>query len=174
MAAAELPRLVQELAEFVGLGDADVATIRRTAPLVAAHETPLTEALYDHFQKFPFSARFFVDEDGLPDEARLERRKHSLGRWLRATAEAALTDEFAYYVLAIGLSHSHRAYGPGGSVPVHLVIGAMSLCQTALAKLFQRELDTPLAAAEASLAWNKLLLVQLAVLLQGYLPPSTR
>lgn len=173
MTAGELPRLVQELAEFVGLDDASIATIRRTAPLVAAREAQLTAALYDHFQKFPFSARFFVDEDGLPDEARLERRRHSLGRWLQATAEAALTDEFAYYVLAIGLSHSHRAYGPGGSVPMHLVIGALSLCQTALAELFQRELGDPAAAAETSQAWNKLLLVQLAVLLQGYLPSST-
>ena len=71
---------------------------------------------------------------------RIERRKHSLGRWLRETAEAALTHDFGYYLLAIGLSHSHRPRGPGGVVPPHFMVGAMSLAQTALARLFQAEL----------------------------------
>lgn len=172
MTAADLPRVVQDLTQFVGLGDADLAIIRRTAPLVLAGEAALADALYDHFLAFPFSARFFMGEDGTPDQVRLERRKHSLGAWLRATAEAALTYEFSYYALAIGLSHSHRAHGPGGSVPLHLMVGAMSLVQTALARLLEREMADARAAAEASVAWNKLLLVQLAVLLQGYLPPS--
>jgi hypothetical protein len=160
---------VQELTDFVGLDASDLATIRRTAPLVLAREAAFTGALYEHFLKFPAAARFFLGEDGRPDAARLERRKHSLGRWLRETAEAALTHDFGYYLLSVGLAHSHRTYGPGGVVPAHLMVGAMSLTQTALASLFAAQLEDPREALAASAAWNKLLLVQLNVLLLGYL-----
>jgi hypothetical protein len=170
--ATDMPRFLGELLAFVGFDEADAAVVRRTAPVVLAHEAAITSALYDHFLAFPESARFFLGEDGAPDAARLERRKHSLGRWLRETADAALTREFSYYLLAVGLSHSHRAQGPGGRVPAHLVVGAMSLAQTALARLFERELSDPGAALEASRAWNKLLLVHLGALLLGYLTPA--
>jgi hypothetical protein len=46
----------------------------------------------------------------------------------------------------------------------------MSLTQTALAGVFAAELPAADALA-ASQAWNKLLLVHLAALLLGYLPP---
>ncbi len=114
---------VRELMEFVELDDADVATIRRTAPAILKHEQAITAALYEHFLKFPATARFFLKDDGTPDPQRLERRKHSLGRWLRETAEVALTHEFVYHLLAMSLSHSHREFGPGGKVPPSPVSG---------------------------------------------------
>ena len=78
---ADMQGFVRELMEFVELGDADVATIRRTAPVILQHEQAITAALYEHFLKFPSTARFFLKDDGTPDPQRLERRKHSLGRW---------------------------------------------------------------------------------------------
>ena len=39
--ATDMPRFLRELAEFVGLGEADVAAARRTAPLVLAREAEL-------------------------------------------------------------------------------------------------------------------------------------
>lgn len=171
---ADLARFIRELSHFVGLDDADLTAIRRTAPIVLAHEAALATALYEHFLKFPASARFFLREDGTPDTARIERRKHSLGRWLRETAEAALTHDFGYYLLGVGLSHSHRPRGPGGVVPPHFMVGAMSLAQTALAGLFEAELAEPREVLAASVAWNKVLLVQLNVLLLGYLPVTAR
>ena len=172
--ATDMPRFVRELMDFVGFDDRDAATVRASAPAVLAHEAQFTAALYDHFLRFPESARFFLGADGAPDAARLERRKHSLGRWLRETAQAAVTHDSAYYLLAVGLSHSHRATGPGGVVPVHLMVNAMSLAQTALARLFAQTLGDAGRALEASIAWNKLLLVHLNVLLLGYLPPAAR
>lgn len=168
---ADMEGFVRELLDFVELGDADIATIRRSAPAVLKHEQAITEALYDHFLKFPPTARFFLLEDGTPDHQRLERRKHSLGRWLRETAEAALSHDFAYYLLAVGLSHSHRPVGPGGTIPPHFMVGTISLAQTAFARIFQAELDDLQQAFDATLAWNKLLLVHLNILLLGYLLP---
>jgi len=162
---------VREQMAFVGLTEADIETIRRTAPLVLKHEAAITETLYDHFLRFPDTAKFFVGADGAPDLPRLERRKHSLGRWLRETSEVAMTHGFVYYLLAIALSHSHREYGPGGKIPPEFMVGAMSLAQTAVAGVLRDELGDPREALEAAVAWNKLLLVHLNVFLLGYLLP---
>ncbi|MGH8070556.1 MAG: protoglobin family protein [Candidatus Entotheonellia bacterium] len=169
---ADMQGFVQELVDFVGFTDGDIEVIRRSAPALLKHERAITDALYEHFLIFPAAARFFLLPDGTPDQPRLERRKHSLGRWLRETAEAAMTHDFLYYLLAVGLSHSHRTFGPGGKVPPHLMVGAMSLAQSAFARIFREELSDLAEAFEASLAWNKLLLIHLNVLLVGYLLPQ--
>jgi len=166
-----MERFVREQMAFVGLGEADIETIRRTAPLVLKHEAAITEALYDHFLRFPETRQFFVGEDGAPDLPRLERRKHSLARWLRETADVAMTHGFVYYLLAVALSHSHREYGPGGKIPPQFMVGAMSLAQSAIADVLREEVTEPHDALAASVAWNKLLLVHLNVFLLGYLLP---
>ena len=168
---ADMPGFLRELAAFVGFDDADAAAIRASAPTVLQHEEALTTALYEHFLRFPATARFFLGPDGAPDRARIERRKHSLARWLRETAQAALTHEYAYYLLSMGIAHSHRDYGPGGRIPPQFMVAAMSLTQTALADLFRTELADPARALAASVAWNKLLLLNLNGLLVGYLLP---
>ena len=173
---ADMQRFLEEALRFVGWTDDDRATVRRTAPLVLEREAALTSALYDHFLSMPDSARFFLAPDGTPDRVRLERRKHSLARWLKETAQAAVTQDSAYYLLMIGLSHSHRPATPdrpGGTVPAHMMVGAMSLTQTALAGIFAAGLP-PADALAASVAWNKLLLVHLNALLLGYLPREHR
>ncbi len=163
---------IRELMEFSGLDETDVATIRRTAPVILRHERDITSALYEHFLKFPTTARFFLRDDGTPDQQRLDRRKHSLGRWLRETAEVSMTHDFVYYLLGVALSHSHRATGPGGTVPPQFMVATMSLAQTTFARLFQAELSDLQEAFDASLAWNKLLLIHLNALLLGYFLPQ--
>jgi hypothetical protein len=169
---ADMPGFVQEVMDFVGFTEADIKMIRRSAPTLLNHERAITDALYEHFLKFPAAARFFLLPDGTSDQPRLERRKHSLGRWLRETAEAAMSHDFLYYLLAIGLSHSHRSFGPGGKIPPHLMVGAMSFAQSAFGRIFQEEISDLKEAFEASIAWNKLLLIHLNVLLVGYFLPQ--
>jgi hypothetical protein len=168
---ADLERYLRELAEFVGWSEIDAAAVRASAPAVLKHEGALTSALYEHFLRFPATARFFLAPDGTPDRTRIERRKHSLARWLGETAQAVLSHDFAYYLLSVGLAHSHRDHGPGGKIPPQLMVAAMSLTQTALAGIFRDELGDPEKALAASVAWNKLLLLHLNVLLIGYLLP---
>ena len=171
---ADMERFVREQMAFVGLGEVDIALIRRTAPVVLERAEALTAALYDHFLAFPATARFFLREDGSPDRERIERRKHSLGRWLRETAEVAIDQGFVYYLLGVALSHSHREHGPGGKIPPQFMVGAMSLTQTAVASLLEAELADAREALRAATAWNKLLLVHLNVLLLGYMLPTAR
>src|SRR4030095_7949096 len=89
----DMPRFIRDMMEFVGMSEADVAAIRRWAPTVLSHERELTTALYAHFIKFPRSAQFFLKPDGEVDQARLERRKHSLGRWVRRAGGAGAHPE---------------------------------------------------------------------------------
>lgn len=168
---ADMEGFVRELAAFVGFDEAAMATVRASAPAVLKHEAALTAAVYEHFLKFPASARFFLGPDGEPDRTRIERRRHSLGRWLRESAEAALTHDFAYYLLGVGIAHSHREFGPGGKVPAQLMVATMSLTQSALAGILKAELPVD-AALDASVAWNKLLLIHLNVFLVGYSLPE--
>ncbi len=169
---ADMEGFVRELAAFVGFDEAAMATVRASAPAVLKHEAALTAAVYEHFLKFPASARFFLGPDGEPDRTRIERRRHSLGRWLRESAEAALTHDFAYYLLGVGIAHSHREFGPGGKVPAQLMVATMSLTQSALAGILKAELPLE-AALDASVAWNKLLLIHLNVFLIGYSLPES-
>jgi hypothetical protein len=169
---ADMEGFIRELAAFVGFDEAAMAAVRASAPAVLKHEAALTAAVYEHFLKFPASARFFLGPDGQPDRTRIERRRHSLGRWLRESAEAALTHDFAYYLLGVGIAHSHREFGPGGKVPPQLMVATMSITQTALAGILKAEM-VPDAAYEAAVAWNKLLLIHLNVFLIGYSLPAS-
>jgi hypothetical protein len=48
------------------------------------------------------------------------------------------------------------------------MIGTISFIQTALTNLFSHEIQDRLQATQASVAWSKLLMVQLDILLAGY------
>ena len=131
----------------------------------------MTDAVYDNFLKFPQARKFFLNESGEVDEERLTKRKHTLIRWLRGTASYTLDESFVVAVLATGISHSHppthRAHL--GPVPSKYMIGTMSFTQTAIADLLRREMADADLALRTSAAWNKLLMVELDVLLAGYL-----
>ena len=48
------------------------------------------------------------------------------------------------------------------------MVGSISFLQTALAGILQEEIDDPQEAQRTSVAWNKMLMVQLDILLAGY------
>lgn len=145
--------------------------IKETSPIVLEHGEELTASVYDHFLKFPESRRFFLEEDGEINEERLTRRKHSLMRWLRGSLDFKIDEDYPIRLLATGIVHSHppthRAHL--GSIPSRLMTGTISYIQTAMAELLHAKIDDPALAARASIAWNRLLMVQLDILLAGYL-----
>ena len=165
------PARMREVATFVGLDQGELEIIQSTRDLVLARGEELTAAVYDHFLKFPETRRFFLDEEGEVNEERLERRKHSLLRWLTGSIDFKIDEDYPIRLLATGIVHSHppshRAHM--GSIPSRFMVGSMSFMQTALAHLFQEEIDDPLDAQRASVAWNRLLMVQLDILQAGYI-----
>jgi len=165
------PAGMKEVADFVGLDQAGLETIESTRDLVLSRGEEITADVYDHFLTFPETRRFFEDENGEVDDVRLERRKHSLLRFLTGSIGFKIDEDYPIRLLATGIVHSHppshRAHM--GSVPSRFMVGSMSFLQTVLADLFQEELKDPREAHAASVAWNKLLMVQLDILQAGYI-----
>ena len=162
---------MKQMAEFVGLSQADVELIQSTAGLLVPHAEALTSAIYDHFLLFPETRKFFLLEDGEVDQGRIARRKHSLIRWLEYTIQNQVDGDLPVFLLAASLSHSHPPSNRAhlGSVPSRFMIGTISFVQTAVSQLLFQEMDDPQEALLASLAWSKLLMVQLDILLAGYI-----
>ena len=165
------PGRLKEMADFVGLGEDELSLIRETSSVVLEHADSLTASVYDNFLKYPESRKFFLNADGEVDDVRLDRRKHSLARWLRGSIDFKIDEDYPIRVLATGIVHSHppvhRAHM--GSIPSRFMIGTISFTQTALAELLHREMEDAGLAARASAAWNKLMMLQLDILLAGYL-----
>tara|TARA_B100000315_G_scaffold123471_1_gene113463 strand:- start:493 stop:1050 length:558 start_codon:yes stop_codon:yes gene_type:complete len=165
------PARMKEMAEFVGLGPAELELVQSTKPVILDHVEELTTAVYDNFLRFPEARKFFLAESGEIDEERLLRRRASLGRWLRGSIDFKIDADIPIQVLATGIVHSHppshRAHL--GSIPSRFMVGSMSFVQTALGELFRQEIDDPDLALRASIAWNKMLMVQMDILLAGYM-----
>ena len=164
------PGRMQELADFVGLDQDGLELIRATREVVLAHGEELTASVYDNFLDFPESRRFFADERGEINEERLTRRKHSLMRWLRGSIDFQMDEDYPIRVLAMGIVHSHPPLHRShlGSVPSRFMIGTISYIQSAVTDLLRRELDDPDLAMRAAAAWNKMLMLQLDIMLAGY------
>ena len=164
------PARMKEVADFVGLGQPELDLIQATRDVVLERGEEVTAAVYDHFLEFPESRRFFADEHGHVNEERLTRRKHSLLRWLRGSIDFKIDQDYPIQLLATGIVHSHppthRAHL--GSTPSRYIIGTISYIQTAISEILHRDIPNPVEAALASEAWNKMLMVQLDILLAGY------
>ena len=170
MTIFDWPARMAQMAEFVGFTDDDLALVRESGPILLARADELTSAVYEYLMKFPATARFFLTPEGDVDEIRLERRKHSLARWLTHSIDFRIDEQFPVFLLAISVVHSNPSLERGylGSVPARFMIGTMSFAQTAIASVLSEEMDDPVRALQTSIAWNKLLMLQLDVLLAGY------
>ena len=168
------PERYKILLEFVGVSEHDLSLIRTTGPIVVKHAVQLTNEVYELIFDFPSAKQFFVKEDGSPDEKRIKDNKDTMIQWLYYLAKAPTNDGFARYLAAISSMHrsvpSHRPGLP--SVPSQYVLGSISFYQTRLAEIFQDELTDQIEAHRASVAWNKLLIVSLDLLLGSYLTHS--
>ena len=165
------PGRLRELADFVGFDQADLDLVQSTAAVVMENADWLTATVYDNFLENPETRKFFVNQQGEVDETRLDRRKHTLARWLRGSIGFQLDQDYPIRALATGIVHSnppsHRAHL--GSIPARFMIGTMSFIQTAMSNLFKDEMDDPAEALRAAIAWNKLLMLQLDIMLAGYM-----
>ena len=164
------PGRMQELAEFVGLDQEGLQLIQDTREVILAHGDDLTASVYDNFLEYPETRRFFANEIGEVNEERLTRRKHSLMRWLRGSIDFQMDSDYPIRVLAMGIVHSHpplhRAHL--GSVPARFMVGTIGYIQAAVTDLLRRELGDQDLAIRAASAWNKMLILQLDIMLAGY------
>ena len=170
MTIFDWPARMRQMADFVGFTDEDLVLVRESGPILLDRADELTSAVYDHFLQFPSTARFFLTPDGEIDQSRLDRRKHSLARWLRNSIDFQLDEQFPVFLLAMSVVHSNPSLERGylGSVPARFMIGTMSFAQTAIAGVLAEDMEDPSQVLRTSVAWNKLFMLQLDVLLAGY------
>ena len=179
MTIFDWPTRMRQMADFVGLTDADLALIRASAPALLPRAEELAAAVYERFLAYPATARYFLHRDGAVNETRLARRKHSLARWLRNSIEFQIDDQFPVFLLAVGVVHSNPPLPAGrhGSVPARFMTGTISFIQSEISAALAQEISDPAVAMPTAIAWNKMLMLQLDVLLAGYitetpLPPN--
>ena len=165
------PARLAEMVKFVELTEEDRQLIRSSAPIINKNARSLTDTLYDRFLEYPQTRKFFVTETDEVDEERIEGNKLTMIRWLRDTGSAPLGDGFARYVRAIGLMHRNLPpdRAQHGPVPPQFVIGTISFYQTAIATLLGQNIPDTDLTARTSIAWNKLLVVELDMLLGVYI-----
>ena len=157
-----------QMAEFIGFTEEDAELIRATGPAVIAHADEVTKVVYDHLLEQPGTYNFFRKDDGSIDDERVENRRKGLARWLARTADAKLDYSFAWHMVAMGIAHSHRMQKPMGRVPGPFIVGTMSYVQTVVGQILMEDLEDKGLAFRASIAWNKILMLELDLLLTGY------
>ena len=170
MTIFDWPARMQQMADFVGLTEDDLELLRASGPLLIDRADDLAAAVYEHFLSYPATARYFLTRDGEVNETRLTRRKHSLARWLRNSIDFRIDHQFPVFLLAVGVVHSNPPLPAGrhGSVPARFMTGTISFIQTQIASTLAEEMDDTAAAMRTAIAWNKMLMLQLDVLLAGY------
>ena len=170
MTIFDWPARMQQMADFVGFTEDDLELLRASGPLLMDRADDLAAAVYEHFLSFPATARYFLTRDGEVNEPRLARRKHSLARWLRNSIEFRIDHQFPVFLLAVGVVHSNPPLPAGrhGSVPARFMTGTISFIQTQIASTLAEEMEDSAAAMRTAIAWNKMLMLQLDVLLAGY------
>ena len=164
------PARMRQMADFVGFTDDDLELVRESGPILLARADDLAAAVYEHFLSYPATARYFLTRDGEVNETRLDRRKHSLARWLRNSIEFRIDEQFPVFLLAVGVVHSNPPAPAGrhGSIPARFMTGTISFIQTQVALVLAEEINDATRALRMSAAWNKMLMLQLDVLLAGY------
>jgi hemoglobin-like flavoprotein len=159
------------MVDLVGLSEEDRQLIKTSGPLIIAQARRLNDFVYDQLLRHPEARKFFVTDDDRPDEKRIEANKETMISWLRATVTAPSNEGFVRYL--VGISQMHR------NIPIHrphlspvaprYIIGTISFYQTAVADILRQHMADPVLAGRTCVAWNKWFMVQLELLLAGYL-----
>ncbi|HWQ29235.1 MAG TPA: protoglobin domain-containing protein [Dehalococcoidia bacterium] len=153
-----------------GFSDADAALVRATAAPVAAVREAAAAAVYEHLLSIPETARWFLRPDGSPDERALGERRRTLADWLALVASADLSEETARALVRIGRVHATSTATPAGPIPAALLVATIAFTQAAVADVLRGALG-PERVLDASIAWNKLLMLHLDLMLAGYAAP---
>ncbi len=166
----EAGRYFRHVAEFIGLGEADVEAIRATRPIIRAHLPAIVTRFYTHLLRYPTTRRLFLTADGEIDEAYLVlRMRHLSNFWLRS-ADAVFDDDYAGYVDYVGRAHTSRGADPTIYVAERYVIGQVGMMQNAISEAVSRALrdEDDELEFQAVEAWDKLMMVILEMLARAY------
>ncbi len=154
-------------ARVAGFSEADAALVRETAGPVAAVRDAAAAAVYEHLLAIPETARWFLRPDGTIDEVALAERRRTLADWLGLVASADLGDDTAHALVRIGRVHAASTATAAGPIPASLMVATVAFAQAAIAGVLLDALGAE-RAARASIAWSKVLMLHLNLMLAAY------
>ncbi len=150
---------------FVNLNDDDLEAMVATSEILLRNAADFVVAAYDHLRNFPETASILGWEQEV-DEKHLEERRRFFAVWIARTIGLDLSPDFARYLYHAG--RLHAGHGPRQiDVDDMFITGTMSLILDAFGSWFRAAgMDTG-TATRALTGWNKYLLMQLQVMLDG-------
>ena len=160
------------LEDFVGFTDDDWAALRASTEVLVPRLPDLLDGLYEHLLSFDDTRRVFAIGDEVDLLYLAVRKQHLLG-WVRATVSASpdTRHEFANYLNVVGRRHTGTSDERNRAVPPRYIVALVSFIQTALTTTIHAELpDEPERALRFSLAWSKMLMMQLEMFLKNIGP----
>lgn len=156
----------KRMREFVDLEQADIDAMTAMIEPLARHEHEIVTAIYKHLERDEEMSLILGWENG-PDGADLARRRQYLTLWLSRTIGMDLSDDFARFLFDAG--RKYAGDGPGQvRVPERYVVGIVNLIYARFMDTLMKEVPVDAALCRTLLAWNKMLIMQLTVILAGY------
>jgi Protoglobin len=161
------------LAEFMGFGGDDIATIHAAAPALAPLVPTLVEAVYHKLAGYDSTWRHFLPRqsgyDGLipddltrltQDHPQIRYRKEHLARYLAALVTKPYDGKLVSYLDMVGKMHTPKAGSPELDVPLVQMNALLGFVGDALtATILGLGIDRPKEVATLR-AFNKLLWLQ--------------
>ncbi len=133
------------LAEFMGFGAEDIATIHAAAPAVAPLVPTLVNAVYNKLHTYDATWRHFLPRqsgyegpvpatlaDVTPEHEMIKFRKHHLGRYLAALVTKPYDGKMVEYLDMVGKMHTPKAGSKDLDVPLVQMNALMGFVSDAL------------------------------------------
>jgi hypothetical protein len=173
------------VAEFMGFGEDDIATIHRAAPLLAPLVPALVDAVYEKLHTYDATWRHFVPrqsgyEGDVPptleslttDHEQIQFRKHHLGRYLERLVTVPYDAKMVLYLDTVGKIHTPKAGNPALNVPLVQMNALMGFVHDAInATILGFDIPDE-AKAKAIRSFSKLLWIQNDLITRHYAPQN--
>ncbi len=155
------------LADFCLMSEDDWVALDDSLPYLAPRLPELLDRLYDHLLEYDDTRRVFLGENEQVDPAYMALRKEHMTEWIMRTISVGDRNRFAAYVIQTARRHT----AVGRSVPPRYMVSLISFIQTSILNaLFDALPDDHTLRRRLSLAWNKMLMIQLEMFLQEIVP----
>jgi hypothetical protein len=162
---------IKFLLDFTLFGPDDWKALQESVEGLGPKLPGLLDAIYEHLLSYDDTHRIFLGERGKVDAAYIQVRKEHLTEWVLKTVEGGDPARFARFIADVGRHHTGVAGEPGRVVPPRYMVALMSFVQTALTStLFQVFAGKPEKIRRCSVAWNKMLMIQLEIFLKVMAP----
>ena len=182
---SDLQYRFQYLAQFIGFGADDIATIHGAAALLGPLVPGLVDAVYQKLYSYDATWRHFLPrqsgyegevpmtlEQLTPDHPQIQFRKQHLGGYLVKLVTAPYDAKTVQYLDFVGKMHTAQA----GSANIHVPLVQMNALLGFVADAVNATIlgaDLPLEAKSAAIrAFSKLLWIQNDLIVRHYAKPA--